>query len=238
MKNYGKIFLIPNFLDANNPDDFISELVRRSVNNLKNFIVENEKAGRALIKRLKILAPQADLKIWILDEHTRNNEISALLAAVEAGNDAGLLSDAGLPCLADPGADFVLLAHHKKIKVVPLPGASSITMALIASGLGGQSFAFSGYLPINKSERIKRIKQLEEDSIRKRQTQLFMETPYRNNHLFADLISNCKAGTFICVACNISCDDEFIKTMSVADWRTQIPELHKKPCIFVLKAQF
>jgi len=150
------------------------------------------------------------------------------------GKDVGLMSEAGCPGVADPGADIVYEAHKRGIKVVPLVGPSSILLALMASGFNGQSFTFNGYLPIDKVERIKRIKELELLAQQKKQTQIFIETPFRNNHLYEDILKNTAAQTLLCVACNITGEEEFIKTMTVGQWRQERIDLHKKPCIFLL----
>ncbi len=148
--------------------------------------------------------------------------------------DVGLMSEAGCPGVADPGAEIVAEAHRRNIKVVPLVGPNSMLQALMSSGLTGQSFAFSGYLPIEKGDRVKRIKDLEEISQKYRQTQLFMETPFRNNHLFDDIVKNCQPNTMLCVACNINGEDEFIRTLSITQWRKQTIDLHKKPTMFLI----
>ncbi len=229
---YGKLYLIPNFLSEDNSDDFIAEMVRRMVHHLKHFVVENEKQGRALIKRLRLENSQQDLHIWLLNEHTQAQEVSFLLKALE-GNDAGIISDAGLPCIADPGSALVALAQTKNIEVVPLPGGSSMIMALMGSGFNGQQFAFSGYLPIDKAPKVKRIKELELLAHRG-SSQIFMETPYRNNQLLEELITQCNAQAKLCIACNISSEKGWVRTKTLAQWKANKPELHKIPCVFVL----
>jgi 16S rRNA (cytidine1402-2'-O)-methyltransferase len=229
---YGKLYLIPNFLSEDNSDDFIAEMVRRMVHHLKHFVVENEKQGRALIKRLRLENSQQDLHIWLLNEHTQAQEVPSLLKALE-GNDAGIISDAGLPCIADPGSALVALAQTKNIEVVPLPGGSSMIMALMGSGFSGQQFTFLGYLPIDKAPKIKRIKELESYAHRG-VSQIFMETPYRNNQLLEELIAQCNAQTKLCIACNISSEKGWVRTKTLAQWKTNKPELHKIPCVFVL----
>jgi 16S rRNA (cytidine1402-2'-O)-methyltransferase len=214
---YGKLYLIPNFLSADNSDDFIAEMVRRLVHHVKNFVVENEKQARALIKRLQLAHPQNELNIFLLNEH----------------NDAGIISDAGLPCVADPGSALVALAQTKNIDVIPLPGGSSMIMALMASGFNGQQFAFSGYLPIDKNPKIKRIKDIEALAHRGI-TQIFMETPYRNNQLLTEIIAQCNPQTKLCIACNISSEKAWVKTKTLAQWKKNLPELHKIPCVFVM----
>ncbi len=215
-------------------NDFLPEMVKRMSHNLKNFVVESEKEARALIKKLQLATPQNDLQIFILNEHTESKTYSELLKALENEQDAGIISDAGLPCVADPGFQLVALAHQKNINVIPLPGSSSIFMALMASGFSGQNFAFTGYLPIDKVLRVKRIKELERELTSKQQAQIFMETPYRNNHLFDDLVKNCNPNILLCIACNISAEDELIQTKTIKDWAKQKIDLHKKPTIFIL----
>ena len=215
-------------------NDFLPEMVKRMSHNLKNFVVESEKEARALIKKLQLATPQNDLQIFILNEHTESKTYFELLKALENEQDAGIISDAGLPCVADPGFQLVALAHQKNINVIPLPGSSSIFMALMASGFSGQNFAFTGYLPIDKVLRVKRIKELERELTSKQQAQIFMETPYRNNHLFDDIIKNCNPNILLCIACNISAEDELIQTKTIKDWAKQKIDLHKKPTIFIL----
>lgn len=215
-------------------NDFLPEMVKRMTHHLKNFVVESEKEARALIKKLQLATPQNDLQIFILNEHTETKTYSELLKALENEQDAGIISDAGIPCVADPGFQLVALAHQKNINVIPLPGSSSIFMALMASGFSGQNFAFTGYLPIDKVLRVKRIKELERELTSKLQAQIFMETPYRNNHLFDDLIKNCNPNILLCIACNISAEDELIQTKTIKDWAKQKIDLHKKPTIFIL----
>ena len=215
-------------------NDFLPEMVKRMSHHLKNFVVESEKEARALIKKLQLATPQNDLQIFILNEHTESKTYFELLKSLENEQDAGIISDAGLPCVADPGFQLVALAHQKNINVIPLPGSSSIFMALMASGFSGQNFAFTGYLPIDKVLRVKRIKELERELSSKQQAQIFMETPYRNNHLFDDIIKNCNPNILLCIACNISAEDELIQTKTIKDWAKQKIDLHKKPTIFIL----
>lgn len=229
-----RLFLIPNYLSDDNPIDFISDFVRQSVHHIKHFVVENEKIARALIKKMQLATPQANLELYLWNEHSKPEDIKDIEQLFKLNIDIGIITDAGLPCIADPGADIVKLAHQKNIEVIPLPGASSLFMALMASGLNGQGFAFSGYLPIDKIQRGKRIKQLESDAISRNQSQIFMEAPYRNNQLLADVLANCNASTRLCIACNISSQQAFIKTKSIGDWKKQTPDLHKQPVIFIL----
>ena len=233
-KGYGKLFLIPNFLSKDNTDNFLPALVRERIHHIKNFIVETEKDARALIKKLNISTPQNELNIFLWNEHSNKNEVHHLLKALENESDAGVMSDAGLPCVADPGNDIVSLAHQKNIEVIPLPGASSIFMALMGSGMSGQHFIFHGYLPIDKIERVKKIKHLESESVLKNQTQIFMEAPYRNNHLLDDIIKTCSPLTKLCIASDVSGANQFMKTKTINDWGSQKPNLHKIPTIFII----
>lgn len=229
---YGKLYLIPNFLSDDNPDEFIAEMVRKMVHHIKHFVVENEKQARALIKRLKIEHTQQEIQIWLLNEHTPKTEVPEFLKSLENA-DAGIISDAGLPCIADPGSDLVALAQAKNIEVIPLPGASSMMMALMGSGFNGQQFAFSGYLPIDKVPKIKKIKELETLAHRG-VSQIFMETPYRNRQLLEEIITQCNQQTKLCIACNISSPAGWVKTKTLAQWKNTTCELHKIPCIFIL----
>lgn len=229
---YGKLYLIPNFLSADNSDDFIAEMVRRLVHHVKNFVVENEKQARALIKKLNLQHPQNELQLFLLNEHTQAMEVPILLKALE-NNDVGIMSDAGLPCIADPGSALVALAQSKNIEVIPLPGASSMMMALMGSGFNGQQFTFSGYLPIDKNPKIKRIKEIETLAHRGI-TQIFMETPYRNNQLLSELIAQCNPQSKLSIACNISSEKGWVRTKTMAQWKKSLPDLHKIPCVFVI----
>ena len=231
---YGKLFLIPNFLSNDNTSDFIPEFVRKEIHHLKNFIVETEKDARALIKKLNIATPQNELQIFLWNEHSDKKNVAELLKALQNGEDAGIITDAGLPCVADPGSDVVALAHQKNIEVIPLPGASSIFMALMASGFNGQSFVFHGYIPIEKPLRIKKIKQISLDAVSKKQSQIFMETPYRNNQLMEDILSTCDNEMKLCVAANISSAKQFIKTKTIKQWKSEKPDIHNQPAIFIL----
>ncbi|MFA6262430.1 MAG: SAM-dependent methyltransferase [Bacteroidia bacterium] len=230
---HSRLFLIPNILAEGNGDDFLPDATRKQVHHLKQFIVENEKSARALIKRLQIATPQAELSFRLWNEHNRTTELKETVDLFENG-DVGLISEAGIPCVADPGAEIVAWAHGHGVQVVPLPGSSSIFMALMASGFNGQSFTFHGYLPIEKPKRAAKIKQLLEGLQNRQQTQIFMEAPYRNNALMEDLLKTLPPSVKICVACNITSEREMIRTMRVEQWRKQVPDLHKQPALFLL----
>jgi 16S rRNA (cytidine1402-2'-O)-methyltransferase len=201
---------------------------------LKTYIVENEKTARKFLKEAGIKTSQSELLIHDYGKHKRGNSLVPYFTQLMSGIDVGLMSEAGCPGIADPGAEIVAEAHKRGIKVVPLVGPNSMILALMASGLSGQSFAFHGYLPIDKVERAKRIKELENLSVKHKQTQLFMETPFRNNHLLDDVLKNCQSSTQLCIASNINGENEFIKTLSVGMWKSERIDLHKKPTVFLL----
>lgn len=227
------LYLIPNTLSVHQGHQSIAEEVKQAVHHLKYFIVENEKSARALIKKLQIATPQAELFFKLWNEHSKKEELPQIVNWLKQ-TDVGIISEAGLPCVADPGADIVRWAHQQQITVKPLGGGSSMMMALMASGLSGQSYAFQGYLPIDKNARIKKLKELEGEAIRKKQTQMIMEAPYRNNALMEDLCATLLPETYLCVACHIASPEELIVTRKVGAWRNAPrPDLHKKPTIFV-----
>ncbi|MBQ0151730.1 MAG: SAM-dependent methyltransferase, partial [Chryseobacterium sp.] len=199
------------------------------------FFVENEKTARKVIKFFAPEKKQADLKLFLLDKYTENADIKEAQDRMLDGQDFGLLSEAGLPCIADPGNLIVKWCHEKNIRVIPISGPSSIILALISSGFNGQEFTFNGYLPIEKSEKKKQISQLEGQLQRTGYTQIFMETPYRNNPLFEDLCKTLSPNTKLCIAANINDPEhEFIKMLTVKDWQKNKPELHKIPAVFVI----
>lgn len=213
----------------------LTPYLSNTINHLKEYIVENEKTARRCLKNAGLKTPQSELMIHDYGKHQRDGSLSEYFEGLEAGNDVGLMSEAGCPGVADPGADIVAEAHKRNIKVIPLVGPSSILLALMGSGFNGQSFAFHGYIPIDKMARIKRIKELEGFSERFKQTQLFIETPFRNNPLFTDILASCKNDTKLCVACNLTAEDELIQTKSIGDWKKEKIDLHKKPAIFLLQ---
>ncbi|TDQ09681.1 SAM-dependent methyltransferase [Pedobacter metabolipauper] len=230
----GTLYLIPVPLAENAAYKSFTAYLGDTINSIGTYIVENEKTGRKFLKEAGIKIPQNELVIHDYGKHKRNDSMVPYFKELMTGKDVGLMSEAGCPGIADPGAEIVSEAHKRGIKVVPLVGPSSILLALMASGFNGQSFTFVGYLPIDKTERVKTIKELEQIAEKKKQTQLFIETPFRNNHLFEDILKNTAAQTMLCVACNITAEDEFIKTMSVGQWRQERIDLHKKPTIFLL----
>ena len=233
----GTLFLIPVPLAENAMQKSFTPFLVDTINVIKTYIVENEKSARKFLKEAGIKTPQSDLLMHDYGKHKRGNSLVPYFTQLMSGIDVGLMSEAGCPGVADPGAEIVAEAHKRGIKVVPLVGPNSMIQALMASGLSGQSFAFHGYLPIDKVERGKRIKELENLSVKYKQTQLFMETPFRNNHLLDDVLKNCQSSTQLCIASNINGEDEFIKTLSVGMWKSERIDLHKKPTIFLLFKQ-
>ena len=230
---YGTLYLIPVPLaDEAAAQSFTPYLVD-TINSVKEYIVENEKTARRFLKLAGLKTPQSELVIHDYGKHNRDAGLKEFFKGMVTGNDVGLMSEAGCPGIADPGADIVAEAHRKGIKVVPLVGPSSILLALMASGFNGQSFTFHGYIPIDKVERAKKIKELEALA-EKNQTQLFIETPFRNDSMLDDVLKTCKPQTRLCIACDITASTEFIKTMSIGDWKKQVPDLRKRPAIFLL----
>lgn len=230
----GKLYLIPTTLGDNEPLEVLPLSVKKVIEELDHFIVENEKTARKFIKRITPRKSQPSLVILKLDKYADQLEVRTYLDVCETGVSVGLLSEAGVPAIADPGAEIVKLAHEKGIRVVPLVGPSSIILAMMASGFNGQHFTFNGYLPIDTSERKAAIKSLERLSKEKNQSQIFIETPYRNEKMFTDLKSTLTPGTKLCIACNITLEDEYIRTLEIKDWKNEHPDLHKKPTIFII----
>lgn len=228
------LFLIPVPLGETEHRSVLPEYNRDVILQIKHFIVENIRSARRFLKKTEPSIVIDELTFYELNKHTSPEQIGGYLAPLSHGESVGLLSEAGCPAIADPGADIVAIAQRKKYKVVPLVGPSSILMALMGSGFNGQSFAFHGYLPIDASARTERIKALESRIYTEGQTQLFIETPYRNQKLLDDLIRICRPTTKLCVASNITCDDEMIRTLPVKEWKNKMPDLNKKPTIFLI----
>lgn len=228
------LYLIPMTLGDTEIERVLPSFNREVIKSVKYFIVENIRTTRRFLKKVDRDIDIDSLSFVELNKHTTPESISTYLEPLEKGNSIGVISEAGCPAIADPGADVVAIAQRKGLKVIPLIGPSSILLSLMASGFNGQSFAFHGYLPIEKGDRVKKIKALEQLVYSEHQTQIFIETPYRNNKMIEDLISVCRPQTKLCVAANITCDDEFIRTMSLKDWKKSIPELSKIPCIFLI----
>lgn len=232
----GKLYLIPTTLGETEPLEVLPYSVKKTIEDINIFIVENEKTARKFIKQIASKKPQASLKILPLGKYVDEIEISNYLNDCLLGQSVGLLSEAGVPAIADPGADIVKLAHEKEINVVPLVGPSSILLAMMASGFNGQNFAFNGYLPIKSFERKTAIKRLEKISKEKQQSQLFIETPYRNTGMFKELVKTLNASTLLCVACNLTLPTQYIKTYSIKTWKLKEVDIHKKPTIFIIQA--
>jgi 16S rRNA (cytidine1402-2'-O)-methyltransferase len=229
----GKLYLIPSALSEDNTL-VLPQYALSVVSALDEFIVENEKTARHFLKAIGIKTPLQSLSLHLLNEHTDRKHVSDLLSPVLSGKDVGLLSEAGCPAVADPGSQLVRLAHEKDIQIIPLIGPSSIILALMASGLNGQNFSFLGYLPKEKTGRIKSLKELERKVLSKNETQIFIEAPYRNQYLLEDILNTCDKNTLICIACNITSKDESIKTQSVEDWKKKIPKINKKATVFLI----
>jgi len=231
----GKLYLIPTRLGDNAPLEVLPISIKRIIESVDYYIVENEKTARRFIKKVSSNKSQPSLKISILNKFTEQSELTSYLDACIEGENVGLLSEAGCPGIADPGAEIVKIAHLKDIQVVPLVGPSSILLALMSSGMNGQNFAFNGYLPIEKSERKAALKHLERLSFEKKQTQIFIETPYRNNKMLEDICASLNVHTRICVACDITLPTEYIKTKTVKEWKHTTVDLHKRPSIFIIQ---
>jgi 16S rRNA (cytidine1402-2'-O)-methyltransferase len=236
----GTLYLIPNTLGDGDEAALAAVLpapVRERAGTLASYIGENAKTTRAFLKRVGTTRPIQEIEIRELNVNTPPAEIDKLLAPLLAGIDTGLVSEAGVPAVADPGALLVRRAHERGIKVVPLVGPSSILLALMASGLNGQSFAFHGYLPVDANERVKKLRELEQHSRKAKQTQIFIETPYRNRTMLDALLANCAPSTLVCVAVDLTLPAETIVSRTVTDWKKQpAPDLHKRPAIFLLLA--
>ena len=230
----GKLYLIPTTLGEMNPEDVMPQTIKRSIDFIDDYIVENDKTARKFIKSIAPDKKQAELRLSLLNKHTEVADYQNMIQPLLEGRSIGLMSEAGCPGVADPGAVIVKLAHEKGIQVVPLVGPSSILLAIMASGMNGQSFTFNGYLPIDANEKKSTLKQLERISFEKNQSQLFIETPYRNNKIFEDMLATLQPNTHICVACDITLPTEFIKTLTVNDWKKNKVDLHKRPCIFII----
>jgi len=231
----GILYLIPTRLGDNPPLEVLPISIKKIIEDNDYYIVENEKTARRFIKRISPQKSQPALKLQVLNKYTTEAERNTFLNICLEGTSIGLLSEAGCPAIADPGADIVNLAHQMGIKVVPLVGPSSIILALMGSGMNGQSFSFNGYLPIDKSERKSKLKALERLSFEHNQAQIFIETPYRNMKMLEDLTTALHPNTRVCVACDITLPTEFIKTKPAKDWKQNKEDLHKRPAIFIIQ---
>ncbi|NRB59249.1 MAG: SAM-dependent methyltransferase [Winogradskyella sp.] len=231
----GTLYLIPTRLGDNPPLEVLPISIKKVIEDLDHYIVENEKTARRFIKRVTPSKSQPSLKLSVLNKYTTEAERNTYLNACLQGESVGLLSEAGCPAIADPGSDIVSLAHQMNIRVVPLVGPSSILLALMASGMNGQGFTFNGYLPIDKGERKSKIKALERISSELNQAQIFIETPYRNMKMLEDLTKTLQPNSRICVACDITLPTEYIRTKTAKDWKQNKEDLHKRPAIFIIQ---
>lgn len=234
-EKYGKLYLIPTVLGETEPLEVLPLSIKTVIEELNHFIVENERTARRFIKKLTPRKSQENLDLFQLNKFTDAQMIPSYLEPCFKGYSVGILSEAGCPGIADPGAAVVKIAHELGIQVVPLVGPSSILLGLMASGMNGQQFAFWGYLPIEPTERKKKIKELERLSIQFGQTQIFIETPYRNEKLFQELLVSLKKQTRLCVAADLTLKSEYIKSQTIAAWSNEKPNLHKKPAIFIIQ---
>ena len=229
------LFLLPAYISENSPNDYFAPVIQEYILKTDYFFVENEKTARKIIKFFAPQKKQSDLKLFLLDKNSERKDLQEPQMLMKKGQDFGLLSEAGLPCIADPGNVMVQWCHENNVQVIPINGPSSIILALVASGFNGQEFTFNGYLPIDKSDKKAKIKSLENLVIQTGFSQIFMETPYRNNPLFEDLCKFLQPSTKLCIAANINDPkEEFIRTMTIKDWQKNKPELHKIPAIFII----
>ena len=228
----GKLYLLPSGLGNAEPLNFLPSSTLKNLMNAKHFIVEEIKTARRFLRKIGYKENFDNCFFCGIGKHSSDN-ISDFLKNTQKGNDIFLMSEAGVPGVADPGSVAVILAHQQNIKVVPLTGPSSILMALMASGLNGQNFCFNGYVPIDKIERIKKIKSMSFSASKENQTQIFIEAPFRNNQLLKDILENTFDDIKLCIAMEITNDEEFIETKSIKSWKKNIPELHKKMCVFL-----
>ncbi len=233
----GTLYLIPTPLGATPLDWVLPEETRRIAAGLSVFVVEQAKTARAFLKQIGTAVPLQQLTLLELNEHTPKDQLEALLAPLLAGQDVGLISEAGCPAVADPGADLVRLAHRQGIRVKPLVGPSSILLALMGSGLVGQRFTFHGYLPAKPEERAKALRELEKKAEKDDAAQVFIETPYRNRAMLTSLLAACRDDTLLTLACDLTLENEILATRSIAQWRTSDPEIERRPCVFLLWRQ-
>ena len=234
MTNKGKLYLIPSPLGDNQPSEVLPEMVFETIGRIRTYVVEEVRTARRFLSRAGLKGKIDTLEFHELNEHTSSEQIEGYLGLFERGEDIGLISEAGLPAVADPGAQLVALCHKRCIEVVPLVGPSSLMLALMASGLNGQSFAFCGYIPAKSDERKSRLKVLEKVSSQLNQTQIIIETPYRNDSLLADILAVCNPSTRLCIAADITLPTAYIRTASIGDWKKNVPTIGKRPCVFLL----
>ena len=231
----GNLYLIPTTLGESDTARVIPSEVSAITKNIRYFIVENVRTARRYLRKMDPQLNIDELQFFELNQHTDNSLIEEYLNPIFEGFDVGIISEAGCPGIADPGAEVVKLAHIKQIHVIPLVGPSSILLSLMASGMNGQNFAFIGYIPVKPAERVKAIKEIERRSGVEKQTQIFIEAPYRNTQLISDLISTLNDQTRLCIACDITLETEYIKTQTVGQWKKGVPDMNKRPAIFLIQ---
>ena len=227
-----KLYLVPNIINQENRYLFACDMAREIVD-VRIFFVEGPKSSRRLLKSLDAQFPLGDCRFFDLNEHSNAKQVQEYAKILKEG-DSAIISEAGCPCVADPGADLVFLAHQNQIEIIPLVGPSSILLALMASGLTGQNFAFNGYLPKDRREKMRKIKMLEDRSLKEKQTQIFMEAPYRNQSILEDILATAQDKTYLCIACDITGPHQIIKTMSIKEWKKSPIDFDKKPALFLL----
>ena len=236
MAEKGKLYLIPSPLGENDPSEVIPLPVLKSLEGFRTFVVEEVRTARRYLSKAGLKGKIDGLQFFELNEHTDAATVESYLKLFNDGNDVALISEAGLPAVADPGAQLVALAHRHGIEVIPAVGPSSLMMSLMASGLNGQSFAFCGFIPAKTDERKSKLKLLEKVSSQLKQTQIIIETPYRNDSLFKDMLSTCSPSTRLCIAANITMPDAYIKTKTIAQWKKEEITIGKRPCVFLILA--
>ena len=234
-RNFGKLYLVPTLLGATSAEYVIPQGTLETVRTLRFFVVENIRTARRMLSKMHMPCPIDELEFVELDKHNPHNpDLMTYLGKALDGQDIGLMSEAGTPCVADPGALIVELAHQAGIQVVPLTGPNAMILALMASGFNGQSFCFNGYLPIKNPERAQKIKALEHKSLTSDETEMFIETPFRNNAMIEDILRNCHPNTMLCVASNITMEDEKIVSKTISDWKSVKYDWNKKPAVFLI----
>jgi len=230
----GKLYLIPALLGPVGPERALPSFNTEIIFRLNEFIVEEERTARRFLRSIGYTRSFDEVTLHLLNEHTKDEDTSAFLQSAKDGHDIGLLSEAGTPCVADPGSAIVRQAHLAGITVVPLVGPNSLLLALMASGMNGQHFTFHGYLPVKTDERARKLKMLEKEAYARHVTNLFIETPYRNMSLLESILQHCMPSTLLCIACDITLETEFIATRTLAEWKKNLPTLRKRPTVFLI----
>ena len=228
------LYLIPNLLGETPVEQVLPPYNREIILGIRHFIVEDVRTARRFLKLVDRSIDIDQLTFYTLNKHTNPDEVASMLKPLEEGNPMGVISEAGCPAVADPGADVVAIAQRKGLQIIPLVGPSSIILAVMGSGFNGQSFAFNGYLPIESEDRIRTLKKLEQRAYTENQTQLFIETPYRNAKMMADILKACRPQTHLCIAAGLTTKDEYIKTRTIKEWGDKLPQIDKIPCIFLI----